>query len=75
MESSKKVACLYGSAGSLRKKTTGEQFISAFSIHKDIMNHNLKSSPGEEFFNFMGTQWPKYFYFENFRKFLQKKSG
>ena len=54
MESSKKVACLYGSAGSLRKRTTGEQLISAFSIHKDIMNHNLKSSPGEESFNFMG---------------------
>ena len=58
MESSKnKVACLdyqYGSAGSLRKKTTGEQLKSAFSIHKDAMNHNLKSSPGEEFFNFMG---------------------
>ena len=56
MESSNKVGCMdnqYGSAGSLRKKTTGEQLKSAFSIHKDAMNHNLKSSPGEEFFNFM----------------------
>ena len=60
MESSNKVACLdkiktkYGSGGSYRKKTTGEQLKSAFSIHKDAMDHNLKSSPGEEFFNFMG---------------------
>ena len=57
MESSNKVGCLdnqFGSAGSLRKKTTGEQLKSAFSINKDIKNHNLQSSPGEEFFNFIG---------------------
>ena len=56
MESSNKVGGLdnqFGSAGSLRKKTTKELLKSAFSIHSDIMNQNLKSSPGEEFFDFI----------------------
>ena len=56
MESSNKVGCSdnqFGSAGSLPKKTTKELLKNAFSIHSDIMNQNLKSSPGEEFFNFI----------------------
>ena len=54
MESSNKVDCLDNQSRSAGSKSTKELLKSAFSIHNDIMNQNLKSSPGEEFFNFMG---------------------